>query len=74
MTVSANQTVSVWGRTYKFDGKPFPQSILYGDEEILTSPVELVIQENGKPVAITYKVDPCPKNWTEIRVSSAVEP
>lgn len=54
--VTQNQTVSVWGRTYKFDGKPFPQSVLHGSDELLAAPPELIIQKGGEKVALQYKV------------------
>lgn len=56
LKVSADQTVSIWNRTYKFNGTPFPQSILNGGDEMLAEPVELIIEQNGKKTPIQYSL------------------
>jgi len=48
-----NVEVEVWNRRYIFSNSPFPTSIISADEEILSSPIQLVGIVNGKP--ITWK-------------------
>jgi len=43
--------IEVWGRTYLFEGSPFPTSIITAGEEVLRSPIRLVGTVDGKPIA-----------------------
>ena len=46
----ANQ-VSVWGRSYRFDGLPAPASVVARDAEMLAGPITLVGSADGKTLA-----------------------
>ncbi|MCD6506462.1 hypothetical protein J7M22_07520 [Candidatus Poribacteria bacterium] len=43
--------IEIWGRTYLFEGSPFPTSIITAEREILSSPIRLVGTVDGKPIA-----------------------
>ncbi|MFA7231484.1 MAG: glycoside hydrolase domain-containing protein [Victivallaceae bacterium] len=48
-----NNTVSVWNRTYTFDG-PFIASVVAGGAELLASPMTLQINSNGHETAAKF--------------------
>ena len=43
--------IEVWGRTYLFEGSPFPTSIITAGEEVLSSPIRLTGKADGEPIA-----------------------
>ena len=43
--------IEVWGRTYLFEGSPFPTSIITAERGILSSPIRLVGTVGGEPIA-----------------------
>ncbi len=43
--------IEVWGRTYLFEGSPFPTNIITAGEEVLRSPIRLVGTVDGEPIA-----------------------
>ena len=47
--------VHVWGRTYTFDGTPFPARIETAGEQVLAGPIALVGTVNGKPIQWTRR-------------------
>lgn len=41
------QTVSVWGRTYEFDGMPLPSGVTTAGAEVLAAPIRFAVQAGG---------------------------
>jgi hypothetical protein len=53
ISVKGNIKVSPWGRTYAFNGTPFPSSVITRNADILSGPIVFRLSMNGKPV--TFK-------------------
>ncbi len=62
-SVKGNIKVSPWGRTYAFNGMPFPSSVITRNADILSGPIVFRLSMNGKPVTfegslkVTKKTD-----------------
>ena len=50
--ISGN-VVKVWGRSYRFDGLPFPASVITRDTEVLASPIKLRGKAGGKELTFS---------------------
>ncbi len=63
ITVKGN-TVSVWNRTYTFNG-PFISGVVAGGKELLSSPMQLQINSDGQESAATFGSDQSAEQYND---------
>ena len=69
-TIDAKNTVTVWGRTYRFDNSPLPTEVKHTGQSLLTAPPQLLIDTPAGRGRIRYTITGRKQTNTYVELTS----